>query len=138
MIATRPVTRLCRECYRQRDVTQFDFRITEGKQGRRRYCLICRPDGITWPQAAILTRPDPPSFGVAIPTVSERLAVILACWDDCAEAGALAIARMLNLVYEVVEQADPERARQLRRIVARVRSGEMALGEARRALEAGG
>lgn len=134
-VITREVTRLCRECNTQRDVMQFDFTVTEGRQGRRRYCLVCRPEGSPWPQVATFPVPADPSFGIKIPSVAERIAVILACWDDCCAAGPLATARMLNQVYEVVEQTDPERARQMRRIVAQVRAGEMALGEARRVLE---
>ena len=143
MIET-PATRVCVGCRIEKDFGEFD-RMRENIRSWHTRCRPCqriRDNAIQRERRARLAlvqhSPRITPHAIEPATVFDRLAVILACWDDCVEEGALAIARMLNLVYEVVEQLDPERARQMRRIVAQVRVGEMALGEARRALEASG
>jgi len=135
VISAREVTRICRECYRQRDVLQFDSTVTDGKHGRRRYCLVCRPNGIPWPQVATFSLPDPASPGIATPSVADRLAVILACWDSCREEGPAAMARLLDQLWEVSYKADAVLAGRLCNVVSQARAGAVSLEFARRQVE---
>jgi len=127
--------RVCLECYENRPILMFAPTRSNNRNGRRRVCIPCRSRVPVWPAVATFRLPALTPFGIATSTVSDRLAVILACWDSCRREGPAAMARLLHQIWEVSYQADAVLAGQLRNVVSQARAGAVSLEFARRQVE---